>query len=169
MCEVCTSLTVNPACVRCGIVICDVCTYNCDSQCMCTARATALTAAHSNFGSRKGVSIDSSKGQVLKKLSFHDMLDLYEENRNGDFEPVKEALFFKERMKDVPDPQITPWILKRDRDKAIKEAARLYRTVYPDSEFKKSNKSYVDQCTAATRRRFILDSGASTDLVGQQG
>ena len=63
----------------------------------------------------------------------------------------------------------TPWILKRERDKAIREAARLHRAVYPDSEFKKSNKTYVDQCAAATRRRFIVDSGASADLVGREG
>ena len=69
----------------------------------------------------------------------------------------------------MPDPKITPWIPKPDRDKAMREAARLYKVVYPESEFKKSNKSYVDQCTAATRRTFILDSGASADLVGQQG
>ncbi len=29
--------------------------------------------------------------------------------------------------------------------------------------------SYVDKCAAATRRRFILDSGASADLVGEEG
>ncbi len=63
----------------------------------------------------------------------------------------------------------TPWILKRERDKAIREAARLHRAVFPDSEFKKSNKTYVDQCAAATRRRFIVDSGASADRVGREG
>ena len=178
MCEVCANLAVNPACVRCDIVICDMCLYHYDSQCMCTARAAALTAAHGNFGSRKGVSIDSSKRQIDKKVRFDDMFGWYEENHNGDWfevmyyvdvEPTKEALFYKDRLKDVPDPKITPWILKRDRDKTMREAARLYKVVYPESEFKKSNKSYVDQCTAATRRTFILDSGASADLVGQQG
>ena len=106
------------------------------------------------------------------------MLDWYEENRNGDwfetakfvnFEPAIEPLFYTEKLKSVPDPITTPWILKRERDKAIKEAARLHRVVYPEGEFKKSNKSYVDQCAAATRRRFILDSGASADLVGEEG
>ena len=51
----------------------------------------------------------------------------------------------------------------------MREAARLYKIVHADSEFKKPNKTYVDQCTGATRRRFIPDSGASADLVGQQG
>ena len=49
MCEICSSLTVNPACVRCDIVICDVCLYHYDAQCMCTTRATVL-AASSHFG-----------------------------------------------------------------------------------------------------------------------
>ena len=59
--------------------------------------------------------------------------------------------------------------MKKERDKAIKDAARLFRVVYPEGEFKKSNQSYVEQCSAAARRRFILDSGASADLVGEEG
>ncbi len=59
--------------------------------------------------------------------------------------------------------------IENERGKAIKEAARLFRVVYPEGEFKKSNQSYVEQCSAAARRRFILDSGASADLVGEDG
>jgi hypothetical protein len=144
---------------------------------MCTTRAAVL-AASSHFGSRKGVSNDSVKRPVEKQLRFEEMLDWYEENHNGDwfetakfvnFEPANEPLFYKERGKSVPDPITKPWILKKERDKAIKEAARLFRVVYPEGEFKKSNQSYVDQCSAAARRRFILDSGASADLVGEDG
>ena len=49
MCEICTGLAVNPARVRCDIVICDVRLYHYDTQCMCTARAAALTAPLSTF------------------------------------------------------------------------------------------------------------------------
>ncbi len=124
------------------------------------------------------MSNDSVKRPVERQIRFEEMLDWYEENHNGDwfetakfvsFEPANEPLFYKERGKSVPDPITKPWILKKERDKAIKEAARLFRVVYPEGEFKKSNKSYVDQCSAAARRRFILDSGASADLVGEEG
>ena len=172
-----SSLTVNPACVRCDIVICDMCLYHRDAHCMCVLPGTAL-AAGSHFGSRKGVSNDSNKEPVEKQTRFEEMLDWYEENHNGDwfetakfveFEPTRMPLFYKERGKCVLDPMTSPWELKQERDKAIRDAARLFRVVYPEGEFKKSNQSYVEQCSAAARRRFILDSGASADLVGEEG
>ena len=104
MCEICSSLTVNPACVRCDIVICDMCLYHYDAQCMRITRATVL-AANSHFGSRRGVSNDSTKGPIEKKVRFEEMLDWYEENHNGDwfetakfvnFEPANEPLFYEE-------------------------------------------------------------------------
>ncbi len=56
---------------------------------MCTTRATVL-AANSNFGSRKGVSNDSTKGPIEKKVRFEEMLDWYKENHSGDwFETAK--------------------------------------------------------------------------------
>ena len=78
------SLTVNPACVRCDIVICDMCLYRYDAQCMCTMRATVLTA-NRNFGARRGVSNDSTNGPIEKKVRFEEMLDWYEETHNGDW------------------------------------------------------------------------------------
>ena len=72
---------------------------------MCTTRATVLTA-NCNFGSRKGVSNDSTKGPIEKKISFEEMHGWYEENHNGDwlettkfvnFEPANEPLFYTEK------------------------------------------------------------------------
>ena len=78
------------------------------------------------------------------------------------------TLFNKEKFREVPNPKITPWVLKRDGDKAIREAACLHEIVYPECEVMKSTRSFVEKCAAATWR-YILNSGASSDLVGQQG
>jgi hypothetical protein len=39
LCEICSSLTVNPACVRCDIVLCDMCLFHRDAHCMCDIQA----------------------------------------------------------------------------------------------------------------------------------
>ncbi len=116
-------------------------------------------------------------GCIVKELSCDGMLDRYEETPNGDwvevmpyvdFEAVNATLFNKEKFREVPNPKITPWVLKRDGDKAIREAACLHEIVYPECEVMKSTRSFVEKCAAATWR-YILNSGASSDLVGQQG
>ena len=63
--DLCVGATVNPSCVRCEIVLCDLCVYR-GSECICTARASAFSAA----SCRKGTRALREKGQITKELKF---------------------------------------------------------------------------------------------------
>ena len=70
----------------------------------------------------------------------------------------------------IADPLLPKWEIQRDRDKAIKAAVKLAQALDPHGEQRKFSKDYSDkayvQTVADAKREYLLDSGASIDMVG---
>ena len=76
--------------------------------------------------------------------------------------------------KAVANPSLPPWKLKKDRDEAIRNGLALAKSLFPKGYVPlKYAKEYSDKAwhmsAAVAQREYLLDSGASIDLLGEDG